>query len=743
MRLFFIACSLYATSVYGQLDSSFIEIDAVMVNAVRATDKSPTVYTNVSAEKLKSQGTTNSIPMSLNMETSIVAISESGLPTGNTSLRIRGTDATRTNITLNGLPLNDGESHEVFWVNLPNLLNNISSLQIQRGVGSTSHGSGAFGAALHLQTDMMKPFPKKSNTVTSESSLAYGSYGMYNANLGLEIQRIANTQSGLQIQYNRVTTDGYIRNGWTKHQSLYGSGYFQHKNTVIKLNFLWGNQHTGITWEGVSPEDMILYGRTYNPAGRYTDEAGNTLFYGNESDNYQQKIVQLAIHQKISANLKLSAAVGYTGGKGYYENFKEDAKFSKYGLSSQTIDTITYSRSDIIVSRQMNNDQIAGTAWLTYNLNALQVQVGGMGSFYLGNHYGLLPWVKYNESIAPNSEYYRNKGKKTDGNIFIKANYTFPFPLSIFVDIQQRWIDYRLSGTDNDLVLLNDRFYYPFFNPKVGISYRPTSSQQLFLSVGMAHREPARTDLKEAIKNGTPDAIKPERLLDYELGYQYFHAPSKLNIQANFYFMQYYNQLIPTGKLSDVGYRLMENVKQSYRTGIELMVNYPILKWLEVYATATFSSNKILNYTAYFDTYNNSTDFEYVGQTTQFLKSTNLSYSPSVICSGNLRFIPVKNGTIDFSVKHVGKQFYDNTSTSELSLPAYTIANLRVAYKIFLPYNKTMICEALIYNLFNLKYEANAWGDRSVFADNSQTIYYRGLYPQAPVNFSAKLTLQF
>lgn len=729
---------------------SQIQLEEVIVSATRAGQNTPVSYSNISSSDIKRQNAARNIPAILQTSPSIVSFTEDGLGVGNTAFRIRGTDATRINVTLNGMPLNNPESQEVFWVNLPDLSNSLQNIQIQRGVGTSTNGSAAFGASISLQTTGARP------EMYGEASTAVGSYGTFLSNIAAGTGILKNGLS-FDARFSRVLGDGYIRNGKVDHTNLYTALSHYTDRQLLRLIYMKGIQHTGITWEGVSKEQMEdkEYGRRYNPAGEYFDEAGNRLYYDNETDNYYSDIVQLTLARELHRNLTLNAGLSYNHGYGYYENYKrEDPIYGKklgyYGLTAQTVNGITHTRSDLIKQELMRNDFYVANLSLNYAKDALDLSFGGMYSFYDGDHYGRLPWVKFNENIPLNYEWYRNVGKKSEVNFFTKAEYQLNEKLSLFGDLQYRHISYGFSGTDKDGVDITSNFRYDFLNPKAGLSYRLDDHNRFYASAAVGQREPLRTDLKEGIKGNAINSIRPERMIDYELGYRY-QGINGLRLGANFYYMDYHNQMVQTGKLNDVGYKLMENVKESYRTGIELEAAIPFLdnKFL-LDANATLSRNKINNYTAYFDLYDSDYNKVYIdndpqkqqAQITREFGSTDISYSPGMISSLSLTYQPVSSFYMNLLGKYVSKQYMDNTSDDVKSIDAYFVSNFSVGYTFKPSTFGTFQLQVFVNNLFNSEYEANGWASTDAFQDGS-TINYIGYYPQAPRNYMVRLTLNF
>lgn len=708
-----------------------VNLNEIIVSATRVNEHAPIAFNNVSAQEIKANNTAKNIPYILQTLPSIVAYSEDGSGVGNTSFRIRGTDATRINVTLNGMPLNNPESQEVYWVNIPDLSNSLQSIQVQRGVGSSTNGSGAFGASISLKTQGARP------QAYGEASTGVGSYNTFTSTIAAGTGILKNGLS-FDARYSRVTGDGYIRNGKVNHRSAYASASYYNKNQLFKLSYLNGIQHTGITWEGISPEQLKT-DRKYNPAGAYYDEAGNVHYYDNETDNYYSDIIQFTYSNALSDKLSLNVGLSYNHGYGYYENYKADQKFKKYGLDPQLVNDSTYKSSDVITRKLMKNNFYVGNFTLNYISDKLTLTGGGNLTSYQGDHYGKLLWVKYNKNTSDKYEWYRGDADKKEFSVFGKITYNILDNLAIFGDMQYRYIDYRMSGIDDDLENITNKNYYSFFNPKAGLSYS-FNNNEVYASLSISNREPLRTDIKESVKGGSTQKIQPERMFDYELGYRYSSAIASFN--ANLYYMRYKDQMVQTGKLNDVGYKLMQNVPTSYRMGIELSGAVQPANWIRIDANVTLSQNKIKNYTAYYDLYNNQNDYEFVKQTSEYLGTTNISFSPNVIGSGILTITPYKALSLALVGKYVGKQYYDNTSNKDNRLADYFVSNIVLGYTFKTQKIGEVDLQFSVNNILNKRYVGNAWVATDKFEDGSE-IVYTGLYPQATRNIMAKLGIRF
>ena len=712
-----------------------IQLEEVIVSGTRAGQNTPVSYSNISASDIKKQNAARNIPAILQTTPSLVAFTEDGLGVGNTHFRIRGTDATRINVTLNGMPLNNPETQEVFWVNLPDLSNSLQNIQIQRGVGTSTNGSAAFGASISLQTTGARTEPY------GEASTAIGSYGTFLSNIATGTG-VLNNGLSFDARFSRVLGNGYIKNGSVNHTNFYAAVSHYTDKQLIRLSYLKGIQHTGITWEGISPEQMEEFGRRYNPAGVYYDDAGNKLVYDNETDNYYSDILQLTLSRELTPFLSLNAGLSYNYGYGYYENYRYNREYSDFGLEPQTIDGVTYEKTDFVRQKLMENDFYVANLGMNYAKDKLNLTFGSMYSYYYGDHFGKLPWIKHNNNIAENYEWYQNLGVKTELNFFTKAEYQLNNIISLFGDLQYRRVNYDFSGMDDDLMDLTGEFTYNFFNPKAGVFMQINNQSRLYASVAVGQREPLRADLKDGIKGESQEQIQPERMIDYELGYSFTNSEG-MKLGANLYLMDYHNQMVQTGRLTDIGYKLMENVKDSYRAGVEIEASIPLLNnKIRIDANATLSQNKIKNYVAWFDHYDNQNDWNWEGQISEEYGTTNISYSPNIVSAASITWQPASNLYFNFMSKYVGKQYMDNTSDDAKSIDAYLVSNLSAGYTI----SKTPIGEInlqfFINNLFNKEYIANGWAATDTFADGS-SVNYIGYYPQATRNFMTRLTLSF
>ena len=719
------------------------DLEEITVTSTRVSNPGTLAKQEIVSEALQLSNTGVNLPFLLQMTPSLVATSDDGLGIGYTYFRIRGTDHTRINTTINGVPLNDSESQTVFWVNMTDIASSTNSVEVQRGVGTSTNGAASFGASVNMQT----------TKATSEpyAQLSFNG-GMYNtfreeAKIGTGIMP---SGFAFDARVSKVNSDGYLERAYSNLLSYYASGAWYGNQTMLKLLFFGGNEQTYMAWDGVSAEDLAT-NRRYNPAGQYIDDDGNIAYYDNQTDNYAQQHIQLhATHQFTSA-WDINAALHYTHGAGYYEQYKCDAKFADYGIENYTTtEGETQKRSDLVRQKHLGNHFYGIVAAANYHSGKVQASFGGGVNNYNGNHWGNVLWLRsYPLPIEKDYEYYRNRGDKLDANIYAKANWEVTKGLNLYGDLQYRHIDYRIAGiNDEDLSEIEIHKQYNFFNPKAGISYIHKGNTAYF-NFAVANREPSRTNFTESGMNNTP---LPERLYDYEFGYQYLDK--RWGAGANFYFMDYYNQLVLTGQYSDVGAYLTKNVDRSYRMGVELTAGVEITKWLRWDVNATFAMNKIIGFSDWVDDWyadwNDPIVAEHGGQVLVNYGTTDISFSPNIIAGSNIQF-NYEGFAANLLTNYVGKQYLDNTSNRNAMLDDYCVSNLRVAYtlkpkKIV----KDITFNVLINNIFNTRYESNggvygyfegANADGKYLPENQQ--YTPWYYAQAGINVHAGVTINF
>ncbi|MBN2667700.1 MAG: TonB-dependent receptor [Bacteroidales bacterium] len=707
-----------------QLKSASLMSEEIIVKASRAQINTPVAQTTLDKETIGKMNVAADIPYQLELTPSVVASSENGTGMGYTNLRIRGTDMTRINVTMNGVPLNDSESQGVYFVNMPDFSASVQSVQIQRGVGTSSNGAASFGASVNFQTLTIepKPYARISSTV--------GSFNTFKENVAVGTGLI-NNKFAFDVRASKLNSDGYIQRGFSDHQSFYMAGTYYGEKDMLKAVVMMGKERTGITWWGV-PDYMLDSIRNYNPAGEYIDKNGNTQFYDGQTDNYWQNHYHIMYTRELSKYLSLNATLHATTGKGYYQQYKTGEDFADYGLPSDTV--VGY--SDLIRQKWLNNVFYGAIANVNYHKASLDATIGLSGNQYNGDHFGLIKWAQYNNGIPNDYEWYDNNGLKTEYSAFLKAQYELTEKLSFFADLQSRTIEYSLKGSDDDLAYLNQRYHWTFINPKVGANYQMDAYNRVYVSFAVANREPTRADIKEANKNGGDKFPKAETLNDFELGYEF--RPSQYAVGINAYYMMYKNQLVQTGELNAVGYPIMTNVDQSYRAGIELMLAYKFKSLFSWQMNATISQNKILNYIEWASHYDSLWAETYEGRD---LGTTDISYSPNIIASNMFRFTPIKNFGISLVTKFVGSQFIDNTSSEDRKLDPYLVNNLSFDYTYRFEKGPEIYLNFVINNILDAQYISNAYGGNWYEQDTENSwIYY---YPQAGRNFMFKLGLNF
>lgn len=717
-----------------QLRQSSQYLDAVVVSSTRASNRMPIAQTTLNREQLKQANTGGDTPYLLEMLPSVVVSSESGIGIGNTAFRIRGTDPTRINVTINGVPLNDAESQGVYWVDLPDFVASVDNVQVQRGVGTSTNGAAAFGATVNFQTNTTTPEP------FSTVELLGGSYNTrkVSARLGTGIMK---SRFSLEGRFSQIYSDGYIERANSNHRSMFLTAAWHGERSQLRANIIHGEEHTGITWEG-TPDYMMSTNRRYNPAGEYIDDQGITRYYDNQKDNYWQTHYHLVGTHSFTKHLTANITLHLTDGRGYYEEYKPNRKLSKYGLPNFTIGDTIIKRTDFIQQKWMDNIFYGGIASIIYRFGNYDITLGGGWNQYDGDHFGKILWSKVNVGLPNNYEWYRNNGVKTDWNIYAKAIWQLSDPISVFADIQYRGITYKLNGIDSDVIPLNQNHSWNFLNPKVGATFSISSGHEAYISYAVAHREPARSDLKDAQKGTIDFTPKPERLNDWEIGYRL--RLQNISVDLGYYYMLYKDQLVLTGELTDVGYARMANVPTSYRTGVELSLSAMPTKWIKIDGSTTLSKNIIKNYTNYANLTDNPTDWnDLQTPVDEYLGNTTISFSPSVIANARLSIMPMPNFQLSWVSKYVSRQYIDNTENKARSLDPYWVNNLVAEYRYRTQSNKSIFVQGTINNLFNLKYSANAWVYRTLFQSGDPEYVSIGYYPQAETHFMLRIGIEF
>ncbi len=711
------------------LERSSFMAEEVIVSATRAHSKVPVAFMDVSRSEIESRDFGQDIPYIISFTPSFVASSDAGTGIGYTNFRIRGSDMNRINITINGIPYNDPESHGVFWVNLPDLASSLDNVQIQRGVGTSSHGAGAFGASINLQTSTLNPDPY------GEISSSAGSFNSLRNTVRVG-SGLINNRFTFDARLSKIDSDGYIDRASADLKSFFVSGAMHNERSLLKINVFSGKEITYQAWDGV-PSYMLEKDRRYNGIGSYTNQDGETVYYDNEIDNYQQDHFQLFYSRDLLSGLHLNTAFHYTRGYGYYEQYKAGHRFRNYGLDDAEIGGVVISESDLIRRKILDNDFYGMTYSLKYNRRNFDLTWGGAFNNYIGDHYGHIIWAEYSGHIPKNYEWYFNQGRKKDFNTFGKIDFRVSDNINLYGDLQYRLIDYKIDGGDDDLRDISREHEYHFFNPKAGVYYEFDDRQNVYLSFAVAHREPNRSNFKDARPGEIP---RPERMNNLETGYNLKTQNTRIN--ANLFYMLYKDQLVMTGRINDVGAPVMTNVPDSYRAGIELLAGARLTKSLEMALNLSVSENKIKDFTEYVDNWDYWDDPESEPlQIVRDLGSTELAFSPPLIAGGEITYTPFDNMSVNFSGKYVDRQFIDNTSSRERMLDPYFFSDLRINYVLNSAWFGEFTFNLMIGNIFNAKFETNAW----IYRYNYQGVeqYMDGYFPQAGRHFFSGVSIKF
>lgn len=697
IRLFSILFFLFSLVSFSQekpQDTTKVnQLDEVLVSAVRVTSKTPVTFSNLDKKEIKFRNLGQDIPVLMNYLPSVVTTSDAGNGVGYTGIRVRGSDATRVNVTINGIPYNDSESSGTYFVDMPDFASSVESLQLQRGVGTSTNGAGAFGASLNMLTD---GYSKESK---GEISSSFGSFNTQKNTVKFGTG-LMNGHFEIAGRLSTLKSDGYVDRASSDMKSYFLQGTYVGKTTLIKALAFGGNEKTYQSWYGIDSETLAA-DRTYNFAGMYTDLNGDIQFYDNQTDNYKQDHYQLHWNEKISKKWNTNLAFHYTKGRGYYEEYQEDQAFADYGLLPVSGQTST----DLIRQKWLDNDFYGTTFSANYKNEKLDFIFGGGYNKYEGAHFGEVIWARFASQSELGDKYYNNFATKTDGNLYAKANYQISTKISLYGDLQLRNVHYKADSPETGLV--NDTFN--FFNPKAGLNYIFDKKSTLYFSFARANREPNRIDYE----SGAP---KPEKLNDYELGWRYVADKVKLN--SNFYYMAYKDQLILTGNLDDVGNPIRSNSEKSYRLGLEVDATISLSEKFIIRPNFTLSANKNIDLAVEGKNYG----------------TTDIAYSPSIIAGNIFIYKPIKGLQISLLQKYVGEQYMNNIKSSGAKLDSYFVNDLNIGYEIK-PKSvfKSIIVAGLINNIFDKKYVSNGY----------MWDIYPYYYPQAGINILAGLTLKF
>ena len=694
-------------------------LEQVYLNGVRVAADSPITHSNLTKQDLAKRNLGQDIPVLLNYLPGVVTTSDAGAGVGYTGIRVRGSDATRVNVTINGIPYNDSESQGTFWVNLPDFASSIESLQLQRGVGSSTNGSGSFGASLNIDTD------RSSKEAFAQIANSYGSFDTRKHSVKFSTG-LLNDRVEISGRVSNITSDGFIDRASSDLKSYFLQGSYKTDNTFIKALVFGGREVTYQSWFGID-EQTLSTNPTFNPAGMYSDEDGTVRFHQNQVDDYDQDHYQLIWNERYNNNWSTSATLNYTKGSGFFEEYKEDASLDFHGLLPITIDGETSAESDLVRRRWLENNFYALSANAHYKDENWDTTTGVFYSYYQGLHFGEVIWATNFTGPNLGDRYYSGTGDKHEFTTFSKASYKINNSWSVFGDLQMRIVNYKTAGLTSDKVNMIVDEQYEFFNPKFGASYSLNQGNQLYVSYGRASREPRRSDFEQGV-------FTPEILDDYELGWRFTGKNNTLS--ANLYYMDYKDQLVLTGQLDDSGGFIRETSGNSYRAGLEVEGDFKVLQQLHVRPNIALSSNKNKDYTT-------SRDGALVN-----LGTTNISFSPSFIAGNSIDYRPKQNLQIALLSKYVGEQYLGNIDSQTSKLDAYFLNDFSVNYTITkLSFAKSLVLQGLVNNIFDVKYISNGYfytyDDDFSTPGTVTTIEGAGFYPQAGINFLVGATLTF
>ncbi|WP_298616678.1 TonB-dependent receptor [uncultured Odoribacter sp.] len=732
-----------------------IQLEEVQVLATRATTRTPIAFVNLNKENIKKQNVGLDLPFLLTMTPSVLTTTDAGSGIGYTGVRIRGTDATRINVTANGIPMNDAESHSIFWVNTPDLASSLQDIQIQRGAGTSTNGAGAFGGSINMQTENAAPVPYAELN---------GSYGSFNTQ-----RETVKTGTGLlhnrwafDLRLSHIASDGYRDRASAKLKSYFAQAGYYGERTIVKLITFSGREETYHAWDGI-PRQTLDTNRTYNPNGKIENEKGEVIgFYKDQLDVYRQTHYQLLFNHIFNPEWNLNIAFHYTNGKGYYQEYKNKRSLVEYGLKPYEIPGLPepVKRSDLIRKKNVASDFGGMVFSLNYHSDKLQMTWGGGVHKYVNNHDGNVIWVKnYIGDVDPDHRFYDNTGRKLDANVYGRINYELVRSLYFYADLQYRYIRYTIRGINDKWdwnaghmqpLDLNETFR--FFNPKTGLFYQINEKNSMYISFAVAQKEPTRNNYTDGFFTELP---KAECLSDYEFGYNF--RSSRFSVGINLYYMDYRDQLVLTGQLNEIGEAVSANVKESYRTGAEFSAGVRFADWLHWDVNATYSRNRIKHYTEYMNDVDLNWNDLYteegkISQTTRYLGSSPISFSPDFMLNSLFSF-QHKGWNASFQSQYVSKQYLNNSGDKTCTLDAYFVNNLNLSYTFKLPLTQAVTLGISVYNLFDEEYESNGYAScTAVYPSTDGTkpagvkpeiISYAAYYPNAGINALAYLTFRF
>lgn len=714
-------------------------IDEVEILSVRANHYSAQSYTDLNKEKIRENNLGLDMPYVLNMTPSVVVTSDAGAGVGYTGIRIRGSDNSRINVTINGMPLNDAESQGTYWVDLPDFASSADNIQIQRGIGTSTNGAGAFGASINVNTNQLKVKPY------GESHNSFGSFNTLRNTLAFGTGLI-NGHFTVDGRLSSITSDGYIDRAASNLKAFYTSLAWIGKKSNLRFNLFSGKEKTYQAWYGVY-QDSLKTNRTYNP---YT--------YQDQTDNYLQTHYQFFWNTRINKNFSTTLSLYHTDGKGYYQEYKDDQYFSSYGLNDVYTANDTIYTTDLVRRRWLDNDLFGGNFALNYESARFKSVTGGGYNKYKGNHYGQVVWAEFASNSTDTGKYYNNSAVKEDLNIFTKNTLFFGAGISAFIDLQFRNVNYTFVGL-NDVFELDDQTVnYAFFNPKAGITYDMNNRNNFYASFGIGNREPNRADFVDSRPSNYP---KAESMQDLEAGYNF--NGRLFSVSANIYYMNYKNQLVLTGKINDVGSYIRENVEKSFRRGIELQARFVPIKQIEWNANFTYSQNKVGSYTEFIDAYDSFGGFEQIEVKHE---NKDLAFSPNIIAGSELKFNLIHKMvtypatapyeimeinaqksraghklSLSFLSKYVGEQYLDNTQNSARMLNAYFTQDIRLRYELTTIKQYTIALYVQAINVLNKLYESNGYVYPYYF--DGELYNDKWYYPQAGINYLGGISLIF
>lgn len=698
------------------LESIALYVKPVEISSLRAGKNAPFVNTTLTAAEIKKQNLGQDLPLLLDQQPAVVTNSDAGTGIGYTGIRVRGSDITRINVTVNGIPINDAESQGTFFVNMPDFASSTSSIQLQRGVGTSTNGAGAFGASLNLSTN---EFNEKAY---GEISSSYGSFNSWKNTVKVG-SGLINNHFTIDARLSKISSDGYIDRATSDLRSFYTSAAYISDKTAIRLNVFSGKEKTYQAWNGV-PADKLETDRTYNSAG--TAKPGTP--YDNETDNYQQDHYQLFLNQEINTHLNFNVALHLTRGRGYYEQYKAGQSFGDYGLNYPIINGDSVHTTDLVRQLWLDNYFYGTVFSVNRTGEKFNWSVGGGWNRYTGDHYGKIIWAQV--GVDKDHEYYRYPAQKNDFNIYWKGEYKITNRFSVFADAQYRNIRYHADGFEAAPTYI-EHVNYNFFNPKAGVSYNLNDANRVFASIAVAHKEPTRSDFETNYGAKVPE---PEELQDIEAGYSWRNK--KAIVEANVYYMRYKNQLVQTGQLTNVGAYMRTNIPKSYRLGVEVNGTVNLSPVFSIAANGALSSNKVLDYSA--------VTYDGEGEThVQLIKRANISFSPSFVGGATLTARPLQRLNIDLVGKYVSRQYMDNTGNKEGSLDPYFVSNLRINYSVPQKLFRELGLQFMLNNIFNKKYEPNGSTWPYFDTNSNRVVYDNYYYPMAGTNFFAGVTIGF